>query len=155
MQINLLKVGAKRSGTRVARVDWGDAVFVVLEAEARMYKMIAAMLTCALMTTLTVVNAQEPSGEKAKTQADIMRERAKACEGLKDTALQECLDNYVGPSRDATTGQAEQKTAPDTKAKNPAAAGAEHDGSSPVDMKDADKRAPVGPIKSAPGDEKK
>lgn len=121
---------------------------------ARLCAIYSACAACALMTTLTVVDAQDPSSEKAKTQADIMRERAKACEGLKDAALQECLDNYVGPSRDATTGQAEQKTRPDTKAQDPASGG-EHDGSSQVDMKDADKRAPVGPMKSGPGDKSK
>jgi hypothetical protein len=138
----------------------GDAEFGLMEA--RMGKMIVAMTACALLTTLTVVDAQDNSGEKAKTQGDIARERAQACEGLKGQALEECMDNYVGPKRDITTGdtgnaapeqQKGQETA-DQKGRD-AGAGAEHDGSSKVDMQRANKRAPVGPIKSGPDNQEK
>lgn len=104
-----------------------------------MYKMIAAMLTCALLTTLTVVDAQDShSDNKAKTQSDIMREREQACQGLKDDALQECLQNYVGPERDRTTGEAERKPPADRRAQDPAG-GVEDDGSSRVDTTKSNK----------------
>jgi hypothetical protein len=94
-----------------------------------MYKMIAAMSTCALLTTLTVVDAQDNRGEnKAKTQGDLMRESAQACEGLKDDALQECLQNYVGPEG-VTTGETERNSAADRRAEEPVD-GAEQDGAS-------------------------
>ena len=37
-----------------------------------MYRMIAAMLTCALLSSLTVVDAQD-THDNAKTPGDIMR----------------------------------------------------------------------------------
>ena len=117
-----------------------------------MYRMIAAMLTCALLTSLTVVDAQD-THDNAKTPGDIMRERAQACHGLKDTALRECLDNYVGPARDATS-EAEQKT-PAKDVKDQAEGKAEHDGSSEVDMTKASKRGPVGPSKPESENQKK
>ena len=111
-----------------------------------MYRMIAAMLTCALMASLTVVDAQDTkSDSKAKTQDDIIRERARACEGLKDRAMRECLDDYVGPKSGATSN-AEQQSA-GRNAEEQAEGKAEHDGSSSVDMTKADKRGPVGPSK--------
>ena len=119
-----------------------------------MYKTIAAMLSCALLTSLTVVDAQDTkSDSKAKTQDDIMRERAQACEGLKDAALRECLDNYVGPKRDATSN-AEQKS-PGRNVEEQAEGKADHDGSSSVDMRKADKRGPVGPSKPEAEDQKR
>ena len=39
------------------------------------------------------------NGNQPRSQHDIIRERASACKGLKGSALSECLDNYVGPSR--------------------------------------------------------
>ena len=112
-----------------------------------MYRMIAAMLTCALLTTLTVVDAQDNhSDNKAKTQGDIMREREQACEGLKDAALQECLQNYVGPERDRTTGEVESKPSADRRAQDPAG-GVEDDGSSRVDSTNSNKH----PSATAPG----
>jgi hypothetical protein len=125
--------------------------------EARMGKMIVAITACAFLTTLTVVDAQDTSGDKAKTQGDIERERAQACEGLKGTALEECMDNYVGPKRDITTGDSERAAPSEEQKKRDAeqkgrdaAAGAEHDGSSNVDTQRSYKRAPVGPIRSGP-----
>jgi hypothetical protein len=130
-----------------------------------MYKWIAAMLACASLTTLSVVGAQNtPPEGKAKTQGDIMNERAKACEGLRDGALQECMDNYVGPSRDLSTSEADQKTTPNsdhkaasdskdkaaTDKEQQAHGEKEHDGSSQVDTLRSNKRAPVGPIRSGP-----
>ncbi len=131
-----------------------------------MHKWIAAMLACAVLTTLSVVGAQNtPPEDKAKTQGDIMNERAKACEGLKDGALQECMENYVGPSRDVSTSEAEHKptpnsdnkAAPDSKDKaandnkgQQAHGEKEHDGTSQVDTLRSNKRAPVGPIRSGP-----
>jgi hypothetical protein len=120
----------------------------------QMLKMTVAMLACTLLTTLSVVDAQDGKERKAKTQGDINRERAKACEGLREDALRECLDNYVGPSRDATTSQeqADGSSSKSDQNKNgdDAAQGGEHDGSSPVDMSTAKKRAPIGPIRSGP-----
>jgi hypothetical protein len=119
-----------------------------------MYRMIAAMLTCAVLTSLSVVDAQDTrSGDNLKTRADIMRERDQACHGLKDAALRECLDNYVGPARDATS-EAEQKT-PAKDVKDQAEGKAEHDGSSEVDMTKASKRGPVGPSKPESENQKK
>ena len=104
-----------------------------------MYRMIAAMLTCALLTTLTVVDAQDNhSDNKAKTQGDIMREREQACEGLKDAALQECMQNYVGPERDRMTGEVERKPPADRRAQDPAG-GVEDDGSPHVDTTSSNK----------------
>ena len=117
-----------------------------------MYRMIAAMLTCALLTSLTVVDAQD-THDNAKTPGDIMRERAQACHGLKDTALRECLDNYVGPGRDVTS-DAEQK-APDKNVKDQADGKVDHDGSSQVDMTKSNKRGPVGPSKPESENQKK
>ena len=122
-----------------------------------MGRMIAAMLTCALLTTLTVVDAQDTKSQRAKTQADIMRERAHACAGLRDEALQECLENYVGPSTDATTGEdahgaADDKKAHDGEIRN--AEDVEHDRSAHGDMTESKKRAPVGPIRGGPEDAK-
>jgi hypothetical protein len=132
-----------------------------------MNKMIVLMSACAVLTTLTVVDAQEVRDDKAKTQGDIMNERAHACEGLKGLALQQCMENYVGPSRDANSGAPESAAAPDQKGREGSeqksrdateqkskeqAAGAEHDGSTQVDTQRSYKRAPVGPIKSGPGD---
>jgi hypothetical protein len=116
--------------------------------------MIAAMLTCALLTSLTIVDAQDAhSNDNAKTDGDIMRERAQACQGLQDDALRECLDNYVGPARDATS-EAEKK-APANNLKDQAEGKAEHDGSSQVDMTKANKRGPVGASKPESEEQKK
>lgn len=120
-----------------------------------MYRMIAAMLTCALLTSLTVVDAQDTRiNDNAKTRGDIIRERDQACHGLKDAALRECLDNYVGPARDATS-DAEQKEPSGKSVKDQAEGEAEHDGSSQVDMTKANKRGPVGPSKPESEDQKK
>ena len=122
-----------------------------------MGRMIAAMLTCAMLTTLTVVDAQDTKGQKAKTQADIMRERSQACAGLRDEALQECLDNYVGPSRDATTGEDAHGSSDDKKAhagENRNSEDAEREGSANGDMTKSKKRAPVGPIRGGSEDTK-
>ncbi|HYL19374.1 MAG TPA: hypothetical protein VEV20_11885 [Burkholderiales bacterium] len=35
-----------------------------------------------------------------RTQQDIVRERNRACRGLKGEAYNECIANYVGPKRD-------------------------------------------------------
>jgi hypothetical protein len=43
-----------------------------------MGRMIAAMLTCAMLTTLTVVDAQDTKGQKAKTQADMSKSKKRA-----------------------------------------------------------------------------
>jgi len=118
-----------------------------------MGRMIAAMLTCALLTTLTVVDAQDTKGQKAKTQADIMRERAQACAGLRDEALQECLENYVGPSRDATTAEDAQEKAHDGETRN--AEDVERDGSAHGDMTKSKKRAPVGLVRGGTEDAKR
>jgi hypothetical protein len=121
-----------------------------------MTKMIALMSACALLTTITVVDAQDtPRDDKAKTQGDIMNERAHACGGLKGLALQECLENYVGPAKDADNSAPESAAAPEHKNEQKSkeqADGAEHDGSTQVDTMRSNKRAPVGPIKSGPGD---
>src|SRR4249920_2358133 len=119
-----------------------------------MYKMIAAMLACALLTTLTVVGAQDkPSEHKGKTQGDISRERSQACEGLKDQAMQECLDSYVGPSRDLTsetdhdaTDSKKGNAVADKKAQDAAGSTAEG-GTGNVDMTKSNKRGPVGPMR--------
>ena len=104
----------------------------------------------------------KPSDHKAKTQSDIMRERGQACEGLKDQAMQECLDNYVGPTRDATTSESEQQApadgrkanaVDDKKAQDPAGGAAENGGAK-VDMTKSNKRGPVGPMRDGPGDQK-
>ena len=124
-----------------------------------MMKITAAILTCALLTTLSPANAkdtQDSEDNKAKTQSDIMRERAKACEGLHEQALRQCLDNYVGPSRDVNTSESEagvnQGKSEEKKKSEDAAQGGEHDGSSDVDMTTAKKRGPVGPMRSGPED---
>jgi hypothetical protein len=96
-----------------------------------MYRMIAAMVVCASMTTLDVAQAQDAGKDKAKTQADIMRERAKACEGYHDQALQECLDNYVGPRRDDTTGEVESNPERRESSPSPAAPGERQKNASP------------------------
>lgn len=95
-----------------------------------MYRMIAAMVVCASMTTLSV-EAQDTGKDKAKTQSDIMRERAKACEGYRDQALQQCLDNYVGPRRDDTTGEVETSPERRESAPSPAAPGERQKNASP------------------------
>jgi len=124
-----------------------------------MNKMIALMSACALLTTISVVDAQNPPrDDKAKTQGDIMNERAHACEGLKGASLQECLQNYVGPRKDADNSAPESAAAPEQKNQSSEqkskeqADGAEHDGSTQVDTMRSNKRAPVGPIKSGPGE---
>jgi hypothetical protein len=129
--------------------------------EGPMNKMIVLMSACAVLTTFSVVDAQDtPRDDKAKTQGDIMNERAHACEGLKGPALQQCLDNYVGPARDANSGAPESAAAPEQKNQSSEqkskeqADGAEHDGSTQVDTMRSNKRAPVGPIKSGPGEKK-
>src|SRR5689334_25283986 len=84
--------------------------------EGPMNKMIVLMSACAVLTTVSVVDAQDtPRDDKAKTQGDIMNERAHACEGLKGPALQQCMENYVGPSKDANSGGPESAAAPDQK----------------------------------------
>ena len=124
-----------------------------------MMKMTAAIFSCALLTTLSAANAkdtQDSEDNKGKTQSDIMRERAKACEGLHEQALRQCLDNYVGPSRDVDTSESDaggnQGNSEEKKKSEDAAQGAEHDGSSDVDMTKAKKRGPVGPTRSGPED---
>jgi hypothetical protein len=124
-----------------------------------MMKMTAVILSCSLLTTLGVVDAKDTKDSEdhqAKTQGDIMRERAKACEGLHEQALRTCLDNYVGPSRDLNTSDTEaggnQGKSEDNKKSEDAAQGGEHDGSSQVDMTKAKKRGPVGPMRSGPED---
>jgi len=126
-----------------------------------MYKMIAAMLACALMTTLTVVDAQDkPSEHKGKTQGDISRERSQACEGLKGEAMHECLNNYVGPTRDLTS-ETEHDAADSKKAegvddkKAQDAGSAQESGAGNVDMTKSNKRGPVGPMRDQPEDMKK
>ena len=116
-----------------------------------MLRMIAAMSACALLTTLSIADGQDKQGDNAKTDSEIMRERAHACEGLKDEALEQCLQNYVGPARDATSASGAQPPAAPKQDRGQGAEDAEHDGSSPADMTKS--RAPVGPIKSGP-DEK-
>ena len=39
-----------------------------------------------------------------RTQLDILRERNRACRGLKGEAYNECIANYVGPRRDQPGG---------------------------------------------------
>ena len=122
-----------------------------------MYKMVAAMLTCALLTTLTVVDAQDKASEhQGKTQGDISRERSQACEGLKGQAMHDCLDNYVGPARDLTSDTegdaADNKKATgmdDKKAQDPAGSAPEG-GTGNVDMTKSNKRGPVGPMRDKP-----
>jgi hypothetical protein len=122
--------------------------------EAQMYRMIAAMLTCALLTSLTVVDAQDTRiNDNVKTRATSCASVAQACHGLKDAALRECLDNYVGPGRDATSDVEQQGPAKDVKEQ--AEGEAEHDGSSQVDMTKAKKRGPVGPSKPESEEQKK
>jgi hypothetical protein len=118
-----------------------------------MLRMIAAMSAYALLTTLTIADGQDKQGGNAKTDAEIMRERAHACEGLKDAALEQCLQNYVGPARDATSASDARPPAAPKQDRRQEAEGAEHDASSPADMTKTQKRAPVGPVKSGP-DEK-
>ena len=125
------------------------------------YKMIAAMLVCASLSTLTVVDAQDkPSEHKGKTQSDIGRERMQACEGLRDQAMQECLDNYVGPSRDANTSEAEHTGADGKvngagdKKKKDVGEDAAQSGAANVDMTKSNKRGPVGPMRDRPQDPK-
>jgi hypothetical protein len=126
-----------------------------------MYKMIAAMLTCALLTTLTVVDAQDkPSEHKGKTQGEISRERGQACEGLKGQAMQECLDNYVGPSRDLSSetedaGDSKKANAVDDKKAQDAAGSTSEDSAAKVDMTKSNKRGPVGPMRDQADDMKK
>ena len=127
-----------------------------------MYRVIAAMLTCALLTTLTVVDAQDkPSEHKGKTQGDISRERSQACEGLRDQAMQECLDSYVVPSRDLTsetdhdTTDSKKANAVDDKKAQDAAGSTAEGGTGNVDMTKSNKRGPVGPMRDKPDDLKK
>jgi hypothetical protein len=66
----------------------------------------AAMLIAALMWAPHPVVADEDSAymPKPKSQQDIIREREKACQGLKGEARNECLANYVGPPREKSGG---------------------------------------------------
>jgi hypothetical protein len=41
---------------------------------------------------------------KPKSQQDILKEREQACRGLKGEARTECLANYVGPTREKSSG---------------------------------------------------
>ena len=88
---------------------------------------------------------------------DAGRHPARASAGVrrsKDDALRECLQNYVGPEPDATTGEAERKAPADRKAHDPAG-GAEHDGSSHVDSTKSNKPPSAAePGKSQPDGER-
>jgi len=59
-----------------------------------------------ILLVLLVVssNATFPQDEtKSRSQQDILRERARACKGLKGQAMSECQAGYVGP-RDEKAG---------------------------------------------------
>ena len=61
-----------------------------------------AILLLACLTIPPHVAHAEDSGysDKPRTQQDILRERNRACQGLKGEAYSECIANYVGPKRD-------------------------------------------------------
>lgn len=71
-----------------------------------MARMSAAMLIAVLASAPYPVIADEDSTYmgKPKSQQDILREREQACQGLKGEARNECLANYVGPTREKPAG---------------------------------------------------
>jgi hypothetical protein len=70
-----------------------------------MPRVFAAMLVAALALAPCAAYPQDESAYKAdkpRSQQDIIREREKACQGLKGEARMECLANYVGPREEKT-----------------------------------------------------
>ena len=71
-----------------------------------MFRASAAVLMAAFTCMPGPAPADEdmPYQSKPKTQQDILREREQACRGLKGEARTECLANYVGPTREKSSG---------------------------------------------------
>ena len=67
-----------------------------------MPRLAAVMLLSAL--SFPVFGARTLDGDypdnPPRSQQDIIRDREKACKGLKGQAYSECVANYVGPKRD-------------------------------------------------------
>jgi len=62
-----------------------------------------AILLLGALTVLPCAARAEDDGytdKPPRTQQDILRERNRACQGLKGEAYNECIANYVGPKRD-------------------------------------------------------
>ena len=67
-----------------------------------MSRPIAILLLGALTVLPYPARAQnnEYTDKPPRTQLDILRERNRACRGLKGEAYNECIANYVGPKHD-------------------------------------------------------
>jgi len=55
------------------------------------------LLVLALGWMLLIVSAHSAEFENAQTAGQIQSKRNQACKGLKGSALEQCLNNYVGP----------------------------------------------------------
>ena len=122
-----------------------------------MIKLTIGVATAALCLGWQVAQAQtDPSDHEPKSQGQILKEQGKACEGLKGAELKDCMANYVGPQKDSAANIDSAEKAPagtsgaaanDAKQKD---SGKDDDGSGKVDMKESEKRGPVGPMKDSP-----
>lgn len=123
-----------------------------------MIKLTIGVATAALCLGWQVARAQDPSDHEPKTQGQILKEQSQACEGLRGAELKDCMANYVGPAKDANIDSAEKASAgvagasgSDAKQKDSAK---DDSGSADVDMKNSEKRGPVGPMKNSPDKQK-
>ena len=121
-----------------------------------MIKLTIGVATAALCLGWQVVHAQaDPSDHEPKSQGQILKEQSKACEGLRGAELKDCMANYVGPEKaSANVDSAEKAPAKAAGASSSDAkqsdGSKDDEGSGKVDMKESEKRGPVGPMKDSP-----